>query len=405
MSLFESIQVALEAIVANKMRSILTMLGIIIGISAVITIVAIGEGSQKMIQREFETFGVSRAYLGLNWRESPAAKDYITNDDISVIKSSLGERIKGISPRFGSNGKINRRQDVINVSLLGVNEEYNQIQKFNLKLGRFIMKEDIANNRYVTIIDEGFAEKMFNRTDVIGENIVVMVEEQSLSLTIIGIQERPKVLFAEFDDDDQQATIYVPLPVMNMFMDDPDRYYSIEINLNPEADANDTMLKMKSIMERRHDAVGKNLYRTQTAESEMAVVNQVMGILTLVIGSIAAISLLVGGIGIMNIMLVSVTERTKEIGIRKAIGAKYSNIRTQFLIESLIISSIGGMIGILLGIGFSTVIALIVGFPPAVSIGAIIVATLFSAGVGVFFGYYPARKAALLDPIESLRYE
>ena len=405
MSFIESIQAAIEAIIANKMRSLLTMLGIIIGISSVITIVALGNGSQKMIQQEFEVFGVSRAFLSLNWRESPTVKDLITKEDADVLQTALGDRIKGISPQDNYPAKIHQKNEITNVNLIGINEQYNRIEKIDMQKGRFIMAEDVANGRFAAVIDHEFAKKLFNRTDVVGEDMIVSVYEQSIALTIVGVYEKPTPLFAQFDTNESPPAIYVPLSMMNMFSDEDDLYYSLAINMFPETDIQDTMAKAVSILERRHDAVGKNLFRTYTAESELAMVNQVMGILTAVIGAIAAISLLVGGIGIMNIMLVSVTERTREIGVRKAIGAKYSSIRTQFLIESMIISSLGGVIGIFLGGLFSFLIAYVLGFPPSVSISAVVIASLFSAGVGIFFGYYPASKAAKLDPIQALRYE
>lgn len=408
MNFFESISVALEAIIANKMRSLLTMLGIIIGISSVITIVALGDGSQRLIQKEFESFGVGRAYLGINWMEDIALRHYFTPDDLDLLQTNFHEDLKGISPYFETTGKVLQRSDDISLDISGVNEQYGDIDTLTMKSGRFLMKDDITNFRNVTIIDEDFAYKVFGRGDVIGQSIAYVVGDNTLSMTIVGIYEKKPPVFAALAGGEERPSVYVPYSVLEatLYEDDMRNLFSgLQINFNEDANAQQTLDRMVTLVERRHGVEGLNFYRGSTAESELALVDQIMSILTLVIGAIAAISLLVGGIGVMNIMLVSVTERTKEIGIRKAIGAKYKDIMAQFLIESMIISALGGMIGIVLGLGLSTLIALIVGFPPSISIGAVLIATLFSSAVGVFFGYYPARKAARLDPIDALRYE
>ncbi len=405
MSIWESVTVALEAIFSNKMRSLLTMLGIIIGISSVITIVALGDGTQSLIQKEFESFGVQRAYLSINRNESFSEKDYITTADMEAILAAFPNEIKGISPYAGDMAKMQKNNKTITLQLNGVNGQYDQIENIDMAYGRFIMDEDIKNVRQVAVIDSDLALQLFGRLNVIGETISTTVRDQSVSLSIIGVFEKKKSTFAQFGMDDN-SSVYTPIPVItNLQAKNGDSFSGVDINFQQDVAANATLQKIITLMERRHNNAGENLYRSYTAESEMAMVDQIMGILTLVIGAIAAISLLVGGIGVMNIMLVSVTERTKEIGIRKAIGAKYKDIMSQFLIESMIISAMGGIIGIVFGLTTSTIIALIVGFPPSISIGAVIIATIFSSAVGIFFGYYPAKKAAKLDPIDALRYE
>jgi len=405
MNLLESIKIALEAIFSNKMRSLLTMLGIIIGISSVIIIVSLGQGSQQMILKEFESFGVNRAYLGLSWRENPRLRDYITKDDINILSEAFSKEIKGMSPMVSDSGKINKRTEEINVELSGVNEEFNKIENISMKKGRFLLDTDMKTRRSVAVIDEKLALKVFGRTDVLDEEISVDLRYNQATFIIVGIMEDKPAPFGNLGGYEPPLAIYVPITNMEQMVGMNGNYWGLEINFNKGVNANQTLSRMISIIERRHNSQGKNLYITYTAESELQMVNQIMNILTLVVGAIAAISLVVGGIGVMNIMLVSVTERTKEIGIRKAIGAKYKDVMIQFLVEAIIISGIGGIIGIILGILISSIIALAIRFPPAVSILSILIATLFSISVGIFFGFYPARKASKMDPINALRYE
>ncbi|MFZ5968215.1 MAG: ABC transporter permease [Bacillota bacterium] len=405
MNFFESFKVAINAIWVNKMRSLLTMLGIIIGISSVIAVVALGQGSKNLIGKEFEQFGVSRVYIGLNWREDPIRRDYFNYGDLDAITRAFEDKIVAASPKLDDSGKIVLKKESLNVYISGVNETYNKIEKLDMVAGRYLIDSDIKAKREVAVIDESAALKIFGRTNVLGEKFLVKTNAKSISFVVVGIYETPKSIFSNMGDFEQPINIYAPISTVEKMLGIVDTIYGIEVNLDKDADAKGTVDQIINLIERRHDNVGEEKYRGFTAEGEMEVVNKIMSIMTAVVGAIAAISLFVGGIGVMNIMLVSVTERTREIGIRKAIGARHRDILLQFLVEAVIISGIGGVIGTLLGIGFSFLISIFIKVPPSVSPSTILIAWAFSAGVGIFFGIYPANKAAKLDPIEALRYE
>jgi len=405
MNFIESVLVAVNAIWVNKMRSLLTMLGIIIGVSSVIAVVALGQGSQAMIGKEFEQLGVKRVYIATNWRENPTGKDYFNHADLEAMKRAFEKEINAMSPQLQDSGKIALKKETMNTYLIGVNEEYNRIDKINILQGRYLIDSDMKANREVAVIDEGTALKVFGRTNVLGERMMIQLRYRNIAPVIVGIYETPKGVFSNMPGMESPPSIYIPVTTMEKILGIGDRVYGIELNMAEDADVQGTVDKIISFLERRHNNTGENKYVGYTAESQLEIANKVTGVLTAVVGAIAAISLLVGGIGVMNIMLVSVTERTREIGIRKAIGAKHRDILMQFLVEAVIISGIGGIIGTVLGVVFSLLVATFIKIPPSVSISTILIAWLFSAGVGIFFGIYPANKAAKLDPIDALRYE
>lgn len=404
MNILESIQVSLGAIFANKMRSLLTMLGIIIGISSVITVVALGEGSQKAIDEEFEQFGVGRAFLSMNWRENYSMRDLLTPDDIDVLKRTFSDELEAIVPYVHENGKVKSKSEKINVNITGGDENYIKIEKVDMIKGRYLTEEDVKGKRPVSIIDKEMALEIFGRTNVLGESIDIEVWESPVSLVIIGVYEKPKSTLQAMGGQ-TLGNIFVPYTTLEKTTGGGDFYWNVDMSISKEADIDNITRKMIRLIEKRHGNEGENKYFIQTAEGELESINKITGIITLVISAIAAISLLVGGIGVMNIMFVSVTERTREIGIRKAIGAKRRDILLQFLVESVIVSGIGGIIGTIIGVGLAFVVSSFIKIPPGVSVSTIAIAWVFSAGVGIFFGIYPANKASKLDPIDALRYE
>ena len=406
MNLIESIRIALGAIWVNKMRSLLTMLGIIIGISSVITVVALGNGSEALIGQEFENFGVNRIYITTNFQEEVTSQDEMTHEDVTAIERAFSSQVKAVSVSVSGSGKVavKRNKEKEMVSLNGVNENYDGIENIELVHGRFLVTSDIKSKRAVCVIDEALAKSVFGRSDAVGEKLLVE-SRSNLNLVIVGVYKAPKSSFSNIPGFTIPKILHVPYTLMEKSNGSGNRVDGIEINLQPEQDANRIIDDMVKLLEYRHSNVGDNKYRGFSAEKQLESINNVMGVLTTVIGAIAAISLVVGGIGVMNIMLVSVTERTREIGIRKALGARRKDILIQFLVEAVIVAFTGGVIGTILGIIFSIIIASFIDIPTSIDITTILIAWLFSAGVGIFFGIYPANRAAKLDPIEALRYE
>ncbi|MBC8589128.1 ABC transporter permease [Paratissierella segnis] len=404
MNLLESIKVSLSAIFSNKMRSLLTMLGIIIGISSVITIVALGESSQKVIDEQFEAFGAGFAYFSINWRENYTIRDLLTSDDIDVLKSTFSDEIEAIVPSIYERGTVKSKSQKIDAGIYGGDENYIKIEKVDMIEGRYLSDEDVKGKRQVCIIDKEMALEIFGRSNVLGESLDIEIGGSPISLVIIGTYEKPKTTLQAMGGE-TIGNVFVPYTTLERITGNGGFYSEFEMSMGKETDIDSLTQKIIRLIEKRHGNEGENKYMVQTAEAELESINKVTGVVTLVIGAIAAISLLVGGIGVMNIMFVSVTERTREIGIRKAIGAKRKDILLQFLVESVIISGIGGIIGTIVGLSLSFVVSSIIRIPPSFSIETVIIAWLFSAGVGVFFGIYPANKASKLNPIDALRYE
>lgn len=404
----ESLKIALGAIWVNKMRSLLTTLGIIIGISSVIAVVALGDGLKSSVAKEFENIGVKRIYMTMNWEKTILDRDIITHKDYDALKRAFEEDIKASTVTYGQGGKVidqNKGKKEIDVQLIGVNGEYPDIEPLDMTGGRFLMESDVVSYRPAAVVDVGLAKRLLGREAVAGERITVQLNSQSLSLVIVGTYSPKSSSINNAFGYVPPAMIYVPITTLEKTLGLDDFVYGIDINLQAEADPVATIDRMKAFLARRHNTVGEDKYMGYSAEKQLEFANNFTGILTLVIGAIAAISLVVGGIGVMNIMMVSVTERTREIGIRKSLGARRQDILTQFLVEAVIISVLGGIIGTLLGVGFAYGLSTLIKIPPHVGIGTILVAWLFSAGVGIFFGIYPASKASKLDPIEALRYE
>ncbi|MZQ75005.1 MAG: FtsX-like permease family protein [Peptoclostridium sp.] len=413
MNIIEIFRVAVASIWANKMRSFLTMLGIIIGIASVITIMALGQGSQEKIGSEFQSFGVNRIYITVNWQneDTDIMRDGFTDEEIKTIGKVFSSDITAASPVEYMQGKVKTAGSIENVSLQGVYDNYDQIEILNLTKGRFLRDSDLKSQRSVAIIDKKLAQAAFKGENALGKRLYVEMGGRRAGFTVIGIYERPESIFEQLNQSlggTPSTYLYCPITTLRAMLNSTGKYSAFEAIVKRTEDVDAVTDRIVSYVEKsklRGEKPDEDIYIGMSAKEQMQQLDSVLGVVSAVIGAIAAISLLVGGIGIMNIMLVSVTERTREIGIRKAIGATKRSILLQFLVESMIISGIGGLAGTLLGVGAAAIAGNIMGISGLVNMMTVVIAVSFSCGVGIFFGIYPANKAAKMDPIEALRYE
>ncbi len=403
MLFFENVVLAITAIKSNKMRSFLTMLGIIIGISSVIAITSIGGSAKAAMGKEFEAFGMNYMYIYPNWELSPDGIEYsdlFTLDDIEALESRFPEEILYSAPYLtnSSDTRVGRTEGEL--QLYGVNAGYHNFTNMTVIHGRMINKSDVDGDKDRIVIDKKAALHFFNNENPVGETLGVIINNEMKDLTIIGVYEVPSSLFDGVNMQNSYLT-YVPYSILQAG-DFPFTY--IELYTKEGKDLSTLSDEFIRYLARINDKEPE-FYKYDSSESQLTQVNSILGTLSIAIGAIAAISLVVGGIGIMNIMLVSVTERTREIGIRKSLGARTGDILMQFLIEAMIISAIGGIVGTALGTTIASVGMSFANISVIIDPKVILLAVGFSALVGMFFGLYPARKAARLDPIEALRYE
>ncbi|MEG6616184.1 ABC transporter permease [Peptococcaceae bacterium 1198_IL3148] len=396
MNLKEFLIVSLEGIKNNKLRSFLTTLGIVIGIAAVILVMAIGEGGKAMIIGELEQYGTNIFQIYPNYREGEYVRlrDF-TKEDITVVKA-LSSEVKYLAPMKYERQEIRGSEGKKTVQVIGTTTDYQYIRNLEIQWGRFFNEQDDAVGRRVIVLDEALANELFGFENPVGQR--VMIEGGNSALVVGVIKKRESQLPGM--QPDQNA--YIPVS----FMVGSSQWEYVNMLMGSAASKEmvyQAMDRTKKILERRHNTT--NHYDAYSMEQEMEMVGKVTGIMSLIISSIAGISLFVGGIGVMNIMLVSVTERTREIGIRMALGATRKDILTQFLIEAVVLCSAGGVIGICIGYAGSMVASYFLNLPPLVSWWTALFAFLFSAIIGVFFGIYPANKASKLDPIVALRRE
>ncbi|MGI6084624.1 MAG: ABC transporter permease [Acetivibrionales bacterium] len=403
MNLFENIKMALDSIISNKMRSFLTMLGIIIGISSVISIVSLGQGGQNTITGEFEKIGV--ATIRINVKTAEAEKsDFITYEDVKQLKDKINY-IKYAAPVSYQPGVASTEKKSRTAMIYGSNSDVYYIDNVELLYGRFFNNIEFEEGRAVTVIDETAAKSFFGTSDVVGETINVGSSTSTRKVTIVGVLKSQFGMFEDMIDEDMPVIIYLPATYLDILYSKQSQISELFLMADSKENAEAAGILAKNMLMNRHGNRDRDVYKAERIMKQLDQINTVVGIFTAFIAAVAAISLLVGGVGVMNIMLVSVTERTREIGIRKAIGAKTSNIMFQFLTESVIISCIGGIIGLILGVSGAYFLGRLAGISPFISPQIIMISIGFSSAVGIFFGIYPAKKAAKLDPIEALRYE
>ena len=412
MDLLQLLRLAVRALAANKFRAALTMLGLIIGVSAVITVMAVGGGGRAMISQEILKYGaIDGISVHRNYRldRAQGVRTRISLDDIIAIREHFPQ-LRNVTPYYylGQDTRKVRHDDKegTNVTLAGVEGEVARtLANTQLVAGRYISEDDTRTRAMVCVIDETLHEQLFEKDEpFLGRELTLGTNY----LTIVGLTQTPKGLIAMMGE--QGGNLIMPLSV-SMMIDGETQYVdSLGAQVNDLAVKNDVADKLIEFLKLRHN--GRGNYRLEAMESMVSMFNSITGVMAAVISSVAAISLLVGGIGIMNIMLVSVTERTKEIGLRKAIGARRRDILGQFLCEAIVLSVCGGAIGIAVGLGISALGTLIIhqkmpdlAFTLPIDWSGIALATTISVGIGIFFGYYPAWRASKLSPIEALRTE
>lgn len=420
MNLLENIRLGLDSLLANKVRAFLTMLGIIIGIASVIGILTIGTAMSNSVNQSLNSFGGSNIFVFLNPKNESGGsftdEDYITLDHVNDLKEKLGSKAKAVTFRMsGGYGQMKDKHNYANVDLEGVTSDNQYVNNLKMLKGRYISETDVNNVSNVAVVSDKLVNNLFNGdpAKAIGKNLVFTdaFEGNNESFKIVGVYryEVQGGIFAGgnngVSEKEMTTSAYIPHTVAHDLSGEEYLFYDIGVTA---ASAELVEQVQKMIEDYFEPIYAKNEVWKVQVESTKKVLEQVQSVtnnIRLAIAVIAGISLLVGGIGVMNIMLVSVTERTREIGVRKALGATNYDIRLQFIIESMIVCLIGGAIGVLIGGSFGYMAGIFLNSPTYPSIGSIIFSVGFSMSIGLFFGYYPANKAAKLNPIDALRYE
>lgn len=425
--IWENIKIACKVLFSNKLRALLTMLGIIIGIGSVIAIMTVSESLTTSISKSFQEMGANNVTVGLSAKSdeeevradgmrfgasgrnvSVTEEDRITDRMISKLKKTFKNQIAAVAvSESAGTASVSRDGDSVNINVSGVNQDYFESDQVTLLAGRLIKKADLSGKKHVIVVSDQLVESMFDGDNdaALWQKINVNINGNYQDFYIVGVYEYESAGTVS-DSDDVTTNAYIPLATEKEIMRSDDGYTQFTI-------VTDTSVSSVSAFANQVEAFFAPYYAsndnyeiaTSTMESMTESMSEMVHTVSLAISLIAGISLLVGGIGVMNIMLVSITERTREIGTRKALGATNGSIRLQFIIESMVLCLVGGCLGIVLGLILGSVAASVLGYSATAPVAAIFIAVLFSMVVGVFFGYYPANKAARMDPIEALRYE
>ena len=401
----ESFSMAFTALLANKMRSLLTMLGIIIGVGAVIAMVSVGMGVKSNVLSNISSLGSNMLIVSPGStnrggvRGAAGSHTSLKYEDAQAIKTKV-KNIDYVSPTVSRSYQIVYGNQNWNSSVMGVTPEYMSIRSLEVGTGSFVSERDVQKRNRVAVIGSTVATNLFGASNPVGQNIRV----NNQPFKVIGVLESKGQSSMGQDQDD---VVIVPLTTAMERLLAVTYISSVNIQVTDANKMDQVQEDIEVLLRQRHKIIGgkEDDFSVRNMTSLMETMNQTTTMLTLLLGSIAGISLIVGGIGIMNIMMVSVTERTREIGIRKALGATFQNIMMQFLIESVVIGVVGGIIGIVAGCGLSMLVSKLGNFTTVITPLPVFVSFTFSVGIGLFFGIYPARKAAKLDPIEALRYE
>jgi putative ABC transport system permease protein len=403
MNLFESVNMAVKTLTANKVRSTLTMLGIIIGNASVIAMVGIGQGAQRYAAEQFESLGPNVLFIipGSDEANSRAAEPVrdLTLEDAEAIATQV-PTVNAVAPELQGQQLITYRNRRTTAGVTGTTPDFTIVRSFDVEQGRFFTELDVQRSSRVVALGTDLARKLFGTTDPIGQQIRI----RNISFQVIGVMESKGAFLGNNQDD----VALIPISTMSSRITGDDSPYGtavtyISTSARDEASINAAQFQIRNLLRLRHKVIDEDDFTIRSQKDALEIVGNVTGALTLMLAAIAGISLFVGGIGIMNIMLVSVRERTQEIGLRKAIGASQQNILMQFMIEAIILSAIGGVIGTGIGVAGVTLVGAVTPLKAGVSVTAVVLAVGVSGGIGLFFGVFPARQAAKLDPIVALR--
>ena len=414
MLILENIRLSLSSLRMNKMRSFLTMLGIIIGIGSVIAIMTVSSSLTSSISSSFDDMGANNVTVGLQQTEDSSGdmteEDRISDEMLQALKQSFSKEIRDISiSETLSSGTIKEGANYANVNVIGINTGYYEANETTLLAGRRLTEEDIEGKKSVVMVSDKVVDNMFDGDldAALWQKIKVDMNGKYYTYYIVGVYEYDaSTSFSSSSEKDVTTTAYIPLTTAKEQAHSDEGYTQFTVVTTSEVGEVSTFAsRLEMFFLSYYWDNADYEVSTTTMESLTESMNEMIETVSIAIAFIAGISLLVGGIGVMNIMLVSITERTKEIGTRKALGAKNSSIRLQFIIEAIVLCLIGGLFGILLGVGLGSIAASVLGYSASAPIGAIVIAVAFSMFIGVFFGYYPANKAAKLNPIDALRYE
>jgi putative ABC transport system permease protein len=402
MLFWTTVKIALRSLVANKLRSLLSMLGIIIGVSAVIAMLALGAGAQKKILDQVTAMGADLLILspgqGQRGGVRTGAVQTLKLEDAEALLDKVPE-VRKVSPVTQGTGQFKYYNKNTQSTIMGAAVTYFSIRNFEIEKGRSFTEREVEQQARVAVLGPTIVEELFGDADPLNEKVKI----NGINFKVVGVL-KPKGSQGWFNPDDQAI---IPYTTAMKRLLGVDFLREVDLQIEHEADQESVQAKVESVLRKQHGVQPgqPDDFHVRNMAEMVETAASVTQTFTILLAAVAAISLVVGGIGIMNIMLVTVTERTREIGIRKAIGAKDRDVLVQFLLEAMLMSSLGGLVGVVLGVGGAQAITVLSNFDAIVQPASVIIAFSFAAGIGIFFGFYPARRAAQLDPIEALSYE
>ena len=403
LALRETVGMALNTLKANRLRSLLTMLGIVIGNASVITLVGVGKGAQNLAEGQLNTLGANVLFVvpGNNdsRRQGIDFPKTLVLEDAEAIAEQVPS-VRRVVPQITLSAVLQAGSKSASTSVSGVTPDFISVRRFDVAQGRFLDRRDLEGARNVVVIGPDLRDKLLPVGSAIGRNL--RIRDQSFE--VIGVMAPKGAVFGQNQDE----AAYIPLTTMVSRLSGRDPTYGVSLNFisveaRDEASTGAAKFQITNLLRQRHNILREDDFAVRSQKDALSIVGTITGGLTLMLAAIGAISLLVGGIGIMNIMLVSVSERTSEIGLRKAIGARSNDVLSQFLVEALVLSSLGGVIGSALGLSAVAAVAALTPLPAAIGAGSVLITVGLSGSIGLIFGVLPARRAARLDPITALR--